>query len=765
MRSSKAKVLWLLISIVLFADGTASASWEIDEHNRFILNGEPFFPLGLYVVECTNGSYAAELDEIADSPFDTLMNYAVNRCGTDATDGQILGYLDQLASRDLKLIFSLSEYFDGVPAGTATWAFSVPTGGTFDLYGWWTGGSNRASDAPYTVSYGSFSQTIDVNQTVQTGAWNHIGTFTFAGSTSGTVVLGNDANGYVIADAIGWDTDGDSNPDIIIDDVDAGFSTQGNGWLTSTSVNSYLNHEHYHAKFSDDMATITHKVNTFKTHPAVISWYLNDERNPTNYLSQLEERYAAITQADGNHPVWSVHWNTAWLLQEAHTTDIVGMDSYPIDNLPITVVGDVADTALQTGKPLWFVPQIFNWQDYPWDFRAATGRAPTREEMRAMTYLATNHGAKGLIYYSYFNIRDDADYAARWPQIKAIATEIDQLRPVLLSTYQTSDNDIICSNPNIDIKLMKEGNASYLFAVNTAFDADGNAIPISGVPFDVNLANAPLKFHVLFENRHVIVDNSTFLDNFLGDRSVHVYETDSDGDGLPDSQDNCISIPNPQQEDFDGDGVGDACESGPDGSDPNYDGNIDGTPDSQQPNVVSVYTHDRQHYVTLASADDTTTNPPTPHPLTDVQAVDNPSESDAPANVVFPCGLFHFTVNNVGLGGVATVTFYLQEAASSDAKWYRFDQISGWEDYSAHATFSLDRSSVALALKDGDYGDSNSTEDGLIIDPSGFGVPAPAPPNPGGGNGGNDNVGTPPPATGGGGGGGGGGCFITTSAR
>jgi len=36
---------------------------------------------------------------------------------------------------------------------------------------------------------------------------------------------------------------------------------------------------------------------------------------------------------------------------------------------------------------------------------------------------------------------------------------------------------------------------------------------------------------------------------------------DADGDGIPDAEDNCVAVPNPDQADLDGDVVGDVCDN------------------------------------------------------------------------------------------------------------------------------------------------------------------------------------------------------------
>ena len=54
----------------------------------------------------------------------------------------------------------------------------------------------------------------------------------------------------------------------------------------------------------------------------------------------------------------------------------------------------------------------------------------------------------------------------------------------------------------------------------------------------------------------------------------HTYYRD--GDGVPDVEDNCLTLSNPQQSDIDGDGVGDECDDDMDGD--SVTNNLDNCP-------------------------------------------------------------------------------------------------------------------------------------------------------------------------------------------
>jgi len=103
-----------------------------------------------------------------------------------------------------------------------------------------------------------------------------------------------------------------------------------------------------------------------------------------------------------------------------------------------------------------------------------------------------------------------------------------------------------------------------------------------------------------------------------------------------------------------------------------------------------------------------------------------------------PLGIICFKLTVDNPGDMAQVTLYLSEPAPSSAHWYKYDPVNGWQDYSAHATFSGDRRSVVLELKNGDYGDADGVANSIVVDPSGPGTSsvAPAPPPPSGGGGG-----------------------------
>jgi hypothetical protein len=90
----------------------------------------------------------------------------------------------------------------GTGSCTATWTPDLAAAETYNVYAWWRASANRATDTPYTIYYDGGSVTVDVNQEINGSQWNLLGTFPFAVGTSGYVVLSDDANEYVIADAI-----------------------------------------------------------------------------------------------------------------------------------------------------------------------------------------------------------------------------------------------------------------------------------------------------------------------------------------------------------------------------------------------------------------------------------------------------------------------------------------------------------------------------------------------------------------------------------
>jgi len=83
----------------------------------------------------------------------------------------------------------------------------VPTivkAGNYQVYEWHPAGGNRATDAPHVIQYNGGTQTVNVNQAINGGQFNLLGTWNFAAGTAGYIRITDGFTGdlNVMADAI-----------------------------------------------------------------------------------------------------------------------------------------------------------------------------------------------------------------------------------------------------------------------------------------------------------------------------------------------------------------------------------------------------------------------------------------------------------------------------------------------------------------------------------------------------------------------------------
>jgi hypothetical protein len=176
--------------------------------------------------------------------------------------------------------------------------------------------------------------------------------------------------------------------------------------------------------------------------------------------------------------------------------------------------------------------------------------------------------------------------------------------------------------------------------------------------------------------------------------------------------------------DGDKDGVADTEEQGPDGTNINFDGNQDNTPDSQQSHVTSFHTITGT-YVTLASPEGTV--------LVNVKSKGNPSPADAPPGVEFPFGFLEFTIHGVQAGGSTTVSLFLPEGMTVET-FYKYgptpdNSTPHWYEflYDGQTGAVINDNVIFLHFVDGLRGDHDLMANGVIVEPGAPGLLVPIP--------------------------------------
>ena len=185
-------------------------------------------------------------------------------------------------------------------------------------------------------------------------------------------------------------------------------------------------------------AYVQAKVDAFRTHPALLAWYVNDERVLELYKPLLA-RQKLLERLDPDHPTWAVLYQFDLLREMSPTFDIIGTDPYPVPEKPLSFVTQATretNDAFFGTRAMWQVPQAFDWGVY----NKRPSRMPTADEMKSMFWQAIASGANGLILYSFSAIqygkRKDGtplDFESQWKPICEAGEEIKRFIPVFES--------------------------------------------------------------------------------------------------------------------------------------------------------------------------------------------------------------------------------------------------------------------------------------------------------------------------------------------
>lgn len=100
--------------------------------------------------------------------------------------------------------------------------------------------------------------------------------------------------------------------------------------------------------------------------------------------------------------------------------EIFMMDQYPVPHMPLTWLSDSIDEAVSLlgMERVWGVIQAFGGGRHALE---GWTRRPTREEMRALSFLAVAHGARGLFFFSYPEVAGDP---RAWEDLKGVVADL-----------------------------------------------------------------------------------------------------------------------------------------------------------------------------------------------------------------------------------------------------------------------------------------------------------------------------------------------------
>jgi hypothetical protein len=311
-------------------------------------------------------------------------------------------------------------------------------------------------------------QRTDIDALAATNAFNTIAAYRgpvlrFAGSTSGDIAAVNEvlnyANGknlkilfslnYLLPETRGWIGDAASI---------LGVPNPQRNWTPVTTD-------------ADNNALMEIAVNNFKSHPALLGWYTQDEQAEAR-IPFLSDRRQRINQLDPFHPVTGATFAGLDYPSYTSTWDIGMMDYYPVGtDLTdfsagefLTYTKNVANALrLNSGSALaWGITQCHNTGFYT--SPTTNLRFPTTVEMRAMSLAKAIHGSKGFLFYAYTELKlnsTPAILSQRLANVAAAAATLRLFEPYIMTSQPPPAQPVLTSSGGrVLVRSFKHNNGS-----------------------------------------------------------------------------------------------------------------------------------------------------------------------------------------------------------------------------------------------------------------------------------------------------------------
>lgn len=185
-------------------------------------------------------------------------------------------------------------------------------------------------------------------------------------------------------------------------------------------------------EFGVDMFSV---IARYRDRWPVLAWNPGDEPDGQGVEPQVMlERHNAMKDADPEVPTFMTLCVPQAYARYVHAAEVIAPDPYPIrhasaSTVPVYEMLTQAHTeAWKLGRPIWAILQCFGYED------PNSWRVPTFAEVRNMTYLALLAGAKGVLYYTYFDTGFDmAKHPDLWRNMCTLPAEMKTLEPWMLS--------------------------------------------------------------------------------------------------------------------------------------------------------------------------------------------------------------------------------------------------------------------------------------------------------------------------------------------